>query len=159
MGMTEPARTEATGLWQELRKQTTGPNGLGENSATMRECRALIYESLGDDRRAAEIYAGRLEQQVMWLPVDLKPDAIATLREWWVGRAYAKCLGRSGQMDSTMAILQRKLDRPSEDLANLGERRANRILLAFLLEARGERDRAEVQWSALTAGPALALGR
>jgi hypothetical protein len=171
MGMSEPARAEATALWQELRRLATGPKALGENAATMRECRGAIYEALGQDRRAADMYAGRIEQQARWLPPDLQPNAIAPLRDLWVGRAYAQCLGRAGELDSTiMALtrklnppsimaLTRKLDPPSMNPDALGDQRTCRILLAFLLEARGERDRAEAQWSALAAWPALALGR
>jgi hypothetical protein len=157
MGMAEPARAEATALWQELRRLATGPNPMAEDAAIVRECRGAIYESLRDDRRAAEAYAGRLEQQARSLPPDLNAQAIAPLRDWWVGRAYAQCLGRLGALDSTVVAVSQKLDRPSKNPDNLAEQRAGRILLAFLLEARGERERAEACWTWLETRPALAL--
>ncbi len=159
MGMSEPARAEATALWQELRRLGSGPNPQADGSAVMRECRGAVYEALGDDRRAAESYAGRLEQQARWLPPDANLQVIARLRDWWVGRAYAECLARAGLLDFTIISLNQELDRASKNPADLGEQRTRRIRLAFLLEAHGQRHQAEAQWSSLTAGPPLALRR
>jgi hypothetical protein len=156
MGMMPEARAEATALWQDLRRSTQGPNAVKEDAPHIRECQAAFHEALGEDGRAAETYAGRIEQQAVLLPADLNPGFIAWLRDWWVGRAYAGCLVRTGQADSTIAGLQRKLDRSPKEPGGLIEQRTGRLLLAFLLEARGERDRAEAQWSSLAAGPALA---
>jgi hypothetical protein len=157
MGMSEPARAEATALWQELRRLGAGPDAQADRSATMRESRGAVYEALGDDRRAAEAYAARLAQQAGSLPADANPQAIARLREFWVGRAYAVCLGRAGLLDATIADLNRELDRSSKTPGDLGAFRTTRIRLAFLLEARGQRAQADAHWSSVVAGPPLAM--
>jgi hypothetical protein len=156
MGMAAEARAEATALWQELRQGAQGPNAAKDDAPHIREYRAAVHEALGEDRRAAETYAGRIEQQAASLPADLNPGFVAWIRDWWVGRAYAGCLVRTGQADSTIAGLQERLARSPGGAGGLAERRTSRLLLAFLLEARGQKDRAEDQWSSLAGGPALA---
>ncbi len=113
-----------------------------------------VHEAMGDDRRAAETYAQRLEGHVNSLVPNAHPDQFAWLREWWVGRAYAQCMVRTGQADATIAALQQKLDRSTADASNHSEVRLNRVRLGLLLDARGQRDRAEAQWSSLKAKPA-----
>lgn len=152
MGMIPEARAEATALWQDLRKSTQGPNAQPENAPHLREWRGAVHEALGEDGRAAECYADRIEQMARTMP----PTSIASLRDWWVGRAYAGCLLRAGRADSTIAELLQKLDRSPKAQAGAHEQRSGRLLLAFLLEARGQKARAEAQWSSLSAGATLA---
>ena len=159
MGMTEEAKAEANAVWQGLRERTKGPNALAEDNPFVLTGRAAIHEARGEDRRAAEIYAGLIEQYVKLLPRDVHPSTFPMLRERWDGRAYAGCLIRAGLADSTAASLQRKLDRLQEGPDSLGERRTSGTLLAFLLEARGQLAEADVQWSRLATQPGLALGR
>ncbi len=159
MGMTQEARAEAAVVWQELGDRTNGPNALAENHPFVLSCRAAVYEALGEDRRAAEIYAGQLEQYVRSLPRDVHPSICASLRERRDGRAYAECLVRTGLADATIADLQRKQDRLPGGTDNLGEQRTHCVLLAFLLEARGQHGQANVQWTRLESKPALVLGR
>ena len=156
MGMMPEARAEAATLWREVRERMQGPNPIKEDAADVRESRGAIQEALGEDRRAAELYAGRIEQQAGMLSDDLNPGFIAWLRDWWVGRAYAGCLVRVGGADSMIVDLQKRLDRSPGSRLSIGEQRASRLLLAFLLEARGQKDRAEAQWSSLVAGATLA---
>jgi len=156
MGMMPEARAEATALWQDLRKSTLGPNPLREDNPNVREWRAAVHEALGEDGRAAEDYAVRIEQQATVLQANQNPAFIAWLREWWVGRAYAGCLARTGRADVTIADLQQKLDRSPKGTGGSIDQRASRLLLAFLLEARGQKDRAEAQWASLAPGAALA---
>jgi hypothetical protein len=159
MGMKEEARAEATALWRQIRNGAGRPGAPGEKDPLACECRAAVYEALGEDRRAAETYAGRVELQALSFRDDVLPQAIPWLRDWWVGRAYAGCLVRAGQAESTIAMLLQKLDRSPAGPTGPAEQRTSRILLAFLFEARGESGQAEALWSSLTAGPALALGR
>ncbi len=159
MGMTPEARAEAAVVWQGLRDRTSGPNALAENNSFVLECKALMYEALGEDRQAAEIYARQLEQYVRSLPRDLHPNIFASLREMRDGRAYGECLVRAGLADSTIADLQRKQDRLLGGTGDLGETRTTCVLLAFLLEARGQHGQANAQWTRLESKPALALGR
>ena len=153
MGMSPEARAEATALWQALRQATQGPNPLKEDDPSLREWRAAVHEALGEDARAAEDYAARIEQQAASLATAQNPAFISWLRDWWVGRAYAGCLTRTGRTDATIADLQRELDRPPTAPGHA----ARRLLLAFLLEARGPKDRAEAQWASLTSGAATAM--
>ena len=41
------------------------------------------------------------------------PSAITWLRDWWVGRAYARCLLRTPKADATIAELEKYLGHPS----------------------------------------------
>ena len=75
------ARAEATALWQELRQSTQGPNAAKEDATHMREYWAAVHEALGEDRRAAETYAGRIEQQALLLPAELNAGAPLTCVE------------------------------------------------------------------------------
>ena len=90
---------------------------------------------------------------------DVHPNAIASLRERRDGRAYAECLVRAGLADSTIAALQKELDRPAKGPDGLGEQRSRSIRLAFLLEARGQHPRANAHWTWLGTHHDLALGK
>ncbi len=87
------------------------------------------------------------------------PARSRSLRERWDGRAYAECLVRAGLADSTIAALQKKLDRLPEGPDGLGEQRSSSIRLAFLLEARGQHPRADAHWTWLGTHHGLALGK
>ena len=88
---------------------------LQANDPVTLEIRGAVYEAMGDDRRAAETYAQRLEGQVKSLAPNAHPDLFAWLREWWIGRAYARCMVRTGQAESTITALQQDLDRAAVD--------------------------------------------
>ena len=60
------------------------------------------YEACGDDRRAAEAYAGRIEQQAGSLSARRASRTSSTwLRDWWVGRGVCRVPGadRPGRFD------------------------------------------------------------
>jgi len=90
---------------------------------------------------------------------DIDPTTIAWLRDWWVGRAYAQCVARSGKAGATTAALKRNLARPRPSSTDGSDDRATRVLLAYLLEGQGKAALAESQWSSLTAKPRLNAAR
>ena len=158
MGMTEEARAEATVVWQELQE----PHHAGRTPSrrTTRSCSSAgppctrPSAKIGGPPRSMPAGSSSTSGRCRATSI---PASFAWLRERWDGRAYAECLVRAGLADSTIAALQQKLDRlPSRD-GRLGERRTTCVLLAFLLEARGQHGQANVQWTWLESKPALAL--
>jgi hypothetical protein len=141
IGRPDEARAEAGAVWRVLRDRPEDPNTL--------EILAAVHEAQGDDRRAGESYARRLEMHVKSFTPNVHPDLFPWLREWWIGRAYARCLVRTGQAESAIASLQERLERTSAEAVNDPANRLDRVRLGLLLDARGELDRAEVQWSSL----------
>ncbi len=133
IGRSEEAHAEAGAVWRELRNHPDSPNTL--------EIQAAVHEAMGDDRRAAETYGRRLEMHVNSFPPNVQPDNFVWLRDWWVGHGYARCLMRTGNADATIASLQ----------ATPG--RLDRVRLGLLLDAKGQGDRAQAQWSSLMARP------
>jgi hypothetical protein len=151
IGMSDEARAEGTALWREIRNRPApSKTSQAEDPGTL-EIRAALYEAMGDDRRAAEDYARRLEGQIRLLAGNANPDALAWIRDWWVGRAYAQCLMRTGQANRTIASLQDKVDRYDVGCSQPTDDRVRRMLLVLLLDAQGHHDRAETEWSALRA--------
>jgi hypothetical protein len=149
MGMVDEARAEAAALWREARNRPAPSKSSPANDAGTLEIRAALYEATGDDRRAAEDYALRIEGQVQSLVNNPNPGALEWLRDWWVGRAYARCLLRSGQADRTIAAFHGQPVRNSLGCSQPTDDRVRRVLLVLLLDAQGHRDRAEAEWSAL----------
>jgi hypothetical protein len=155
IGRVDEARAEGVAVWREIRSRPAPPDRPQADDPGTLEIRGAAYEAIGDDRRASETYAHRLEMYVHALVPNVHPDLFAWLREWWVGRAYAQCLIRTGRADATIAALQEKLDRVTAAAANVPENRLDHVLLGLLFDARGQRDRAEAQWSSLMAKPEL----
>ncbi len=149
IGMADEARAEATVLWREIRSRPEPSKSAQADDPGTLEIRAALYEAMGDDRRAAEEYARRLDGQVRSILVNPNPAASAWLRDWWVGRAYAQCLVRSGQADRTIDALQDKVDRGSVGCSQPTDDRVRRVLLVLLLDAQGHSDRAETEWATL----------
>ncbi len=147
MGMPEEARAEAASVWKKLRERTLGPNAWKEDDPFVLATRGAFHEARGEDRRAAELYAGSIERLAAnWLRPNPDPRTVAALRERWEGRAYAGCLARIGLVDSTIERLREELDRLPKGSDGVARRRGREFLLGFLLEARGEPlDRAGIQ--------------
>jgi hypothetical protein len=155
MGMLGEARAECAVLWREIRNRPAPSNASPAQDPGILEARASLYEATGDDRRAAEEYTLRIEGQVRSLAGNSNPGALDWIRDWWVGRAYARCLLRTGQADRTIAALQDRIDRHSVGCSQPTDDRVRRVLLVLLLDAQGHHDRAETEWSALRDGARL----
>ncbi|HZW30837.1 MAG TPA: hypothetical protein VFF52_09035 [Isosphaeraceae bacterium] len=144
IGLAAEARAESVALWQELRKSPEPPGRSEAGDPGALELRGAYLEAIGDDGRAAETYARRVESYVRSVKPGVSPDALAWTRDWWVGRAYAQCLVRAGKADATIAQLEETLSRSNPvacSQGTTGERTA-RVLLALLLDAQDRRDRA-----------------
>jgi hypothetical protein len=120
-----------------------------EDCQAVAEIKAAALEAIGDDACAAEAYAHRVELQAGRLNGDLNDGWISWLRDWWVGRAYAQCVARSGQSKEIETSLREKLAKPSSGAASVVGDRTQRMLLAFLLEAQGKEGLAWGQWQSM----------
>ena len=113
IGLSAEARAEGDAVLTALRVHPTDQNQLRAASPLALEIRAAALEAIGDDRAASRIYARRVELQIQPLNGTFDPNWIAWLRDWWVGRAYAQCVARSGKAEATIAALERNLAQPS----------------------------------------------
>ncbi len=147
--MTEEARAEGVAVRSEIRNRPVPSKQAQAPDTLAIELRGASFEALGDDRRAAESYAQRLELLVNSLVRDVHPSQLTSLREWWVGRAYAQCLLRTGKAEATLASLQKELENSVAGKDRLADLRLHRVLMGLLLDAKGQRVGAETQWSLL----------
>jgi hypothetical protein len=153
--LTDQARTEAEAALGVLKDQPADPNSrMAENPAFI-EVRAAAVEATGDDRKAAVLYARRLELQTRELKGDITPRVIGELRDWWVGRAYAQCLARTGSSAARIASLEQEMREPSFQSADPAAKRQSFLLLALLLESQGKFVAAEGAWSSVAVQPEL----
>jgi hypothetical protein len=113
------------------------------------EIKAAALEAIGDDARAALAYAHRVELQARRLDGDLNNGWISWLRDWWVGRAYAQCVARSGRSKDIEKSLRDELAKSSRGAASTFADRTQRMLLAFVLEAQGKEGLAWRQWQSM----------
>jgi hypothetical protein len=144
LGLAAEARAESVALWQDLRSRPEAPNRAEAEDPHSLELRGAFWEAIGDDSRAAETYAHRIEHYIRSLQQDVQPATITWMRDWWVGRAYAHCLQRAGKAEATIHALQETLSRPipsAESHGSTGDR-LPRALLALLLDAQGQHDHA-----------------
>jgi len=159
IGLRAEARSEGDAVLTALKVHPTDQNRPQAASPAALEIRAAALEAIGDDQTASRIYARRVELQALSMNGDIDPTTIAWLRDWWVGRAYAQCVARSGKAGATTAALKRNLARPRPSSTDGSDDRATRVLLAYLLEGQGKAALAESQWSSLTAKPRLNAAR
>jgi hypothetical protein len=105
---------------------------------------ARALEAVGDDRAAAEAYA-----QFIRFGAGVKkcggchelegPRNMAWYRDWWAGRKLAEYARRSGITARTISENEQALARNPGDTAA-------QMLLAYLYEGEGRKDRAEQMW-------------
>ncbi len=155
VGLNAEARSEGEAVLAGLKVHPTDMNRPQAASPLALEIRAAALEAIGDDEMASRIYARRVELQVQSIKVAIDRNAIAWLREWWVGHAYAHCVANSARAGSTAAALERSLARTSPSSTDDCDARTARVLLALLADGRGEPALAESHWSSLTAKPKL----
>jgi len=155
IGCIDEARAEGEAVLAALKTHPSAPNQALANNPAALEIRAAAVEATGDDRKASVLYARRIELQLGSMKSDVDSSTIAWLRDWWVGRAYARCLLRTPTVGLTIADLERFLAQPSSRSAGAGGERSPRVRLAFLLDGQGQPDRAEPHWSSLLGKPKL----
>jgi hypothetical protein len=154
IGSDDEARAEGEAVLATLKTYPRALNQpLAESPAAL-EIRAAAVEATGDDRKASAIYARRVELQLNTIGV-VDGNLIAWLRDWWVGRAYARCLLRTPMAGETIAGLEKYLVQPSSAASASALERSSRVFLALLLDGQGKADVAKSHWSALAAEPKL----
>jgi hypothetical protein len=154
VGLDAVARSEANAVLADLKKYPLPRDQKIEDSPSATEVKAGAIEGLGDDRQAALVYARRVEQLTLTMNPELPEGSLAWLKDWWVGRAYAQCVKRSGQAAAIEAALREKLAIKSAATApGLAGERAARILLGFLLDSQGKESLAQSQWRSLEGKP------
>ena len=159
MGMTEEAKAEANAVWQGLRERTKGPNALAEDNPFVLTCRAAIHEARGEDRRAAEIYAGLIEQYVQ-VAAARRPSQHVRDASRAVGRPSVCRMpdpGRPGGFHDRQLAAEAGSTPGGAGRSRRAEDQRG-LLLAFLLEARGQHGRGRRPVVAAGDQPGLALG-
>jgi hypothetical protein len=152
-GQDAEARSEAKSTLNALASYPLPPGQKIDDSPFAVEIKAAALEAMGEDLRAAEAYAHRIEQQARSINGEINQGWITGAREWWVGRAYAQCVVRSGQSDEIQRAIRDKLGTHSSGQVLAVGDRAPRMLLAFLLEALGKDRLAHAEWQSMLAGP------
>ena len=84
-----------------------------EDSPAAVEIKATALEGSGDDGRAAEAYARRVELAARSLTAEFLESQISGMRDWWIGRAYAACALRSGRPAAVESTLRAQVARPA----------------------------------------------
>jgi hypothetical protein len=156
VGLLAEARDEGKALLASL-KQYPLPAGQTPNSSPeVLELRAAAFDAMGDDRNAGVTFARRIELHAQSMGQTIDPSVIPDLRDWWVGRAYAHCVVRSGRAQTIVGALEETLAPPPQGAnARRDDDRSSRILLGFLLDEQGESAAADSHWNRLTQAPKL----
>ncbi len=155
LGLTDQARVEAEAAVRALKTQPADPNSSTAENPAFLEVRAAAVEAIGDDRKAAVLYARRLELQTRDWKGNIHPSVIAELRDWWIGRAYARCMSRTGSVAGRIASLEKEMREPSLHAVDPAAKRHAFLLLALLFESQGNFVAAEGAWSSVAAQPEL----
>jgi hypothetical protein len=155
VGLNAEARSEGNVVLSALKVHPTNQNRLQAAGPAALEIRAAALEAIGDDRTASRIYARRVELEAQAMKGDIHPNTIARLRDWSIGRAYARCVSRCGRTGRAINTLERTLAVSHAAASGGSDHRAARMLLAYLLEEQGKPVLAEAQWSSLGEKPKL----
>ncbi|MFO0891590.1 MAG: hypothetical protein U0790_20905 [Isosphaeraceae bacterium] len=148
VGLDHEARGEAVAILNQLERNLTLPKPVLER----REIRAAALEASALDDSAAQIYEEVVRKTLGTFGNEVSPETVTWCREWWVGRAYARCLARCGGLEAAVTKLEVGL--PFQDIPGAGsEARVTRILLAYLREAQGKHAEADALWSCFLPPP------
>jgi hypothetical protein len=153
IGSCDEARAEGEAVLAALKTYPLSPNQTLADSPAALEIRAAAVEATGDDRKASAIYARRIELQWNSHTHNVRPETVNSLREWWVGKAYAQSVLRTLGASARIAELEEHLRRSSVDSSSTAEEWTSRVFLAYLLDGQGKFNRAESHWLALSGKP------
>jgi hypothetical protein len=144
MGLDEEAKAESKAVMQELGRQPEPPM---DQSSARHYFRAMARatEGSGDDRAATLAYAkfvrfGAHVKKCGGCHDSEGPKTMAWFRDWYAGRKLAEVARRSGMTDELVSENEQRL------AANGGDTAAQ-MLLAYLYEGRGEREKADATWA------------
>jgi hypothetical protein len=146
IGLDREARAEGVVILREVERNQDTPVRPEENRASRSEVRAAALEATGIDRAAAAAYEDCIRAFANSVQGELNTGHIAWCREWWVGRAYARSVVRTGMADQVIRQLGATLAdvRTGPDPCKI---RQSRLLLAYLHEAKGNQAMAERVWT------------
>jgi hypothetical protein len=152
VGLEAEAKAEGAAVAAALRQRPAPAMEHSDSRAYLRAF-ARAAEAQGDDRAAADWYDRFIRfgsqvktagKQCVGCHQDAGPRDLAWFRDWWAGRNYARATARAGTADDTARRLEDALARNPGDTASA-------MRLAYLLEARGARAKAEALWTNLLA--------
>jgi hypothetical protein len=156
IGQVSDAKSEAKAVLAAIVSSPLPEGQTMETSPYAIEIRALAHEAMGEDSRAAELYARRVEQVARGLAPNFEEGQISSFRDWGIGRAYARCAVRIDGIGAVEKSLRAQIEQLSRAGTNGGADRAPRMLLAFLLDGRGDEREALVAWRSMVTRPAPA---
>jgi hypothetical protein len=144
VGLDREARSEGVSLLNALEKARGATPAQPERT----ELRAAALEASALDSSAAAVYEECIRKVASALGEQVPTAWVAWCREWWVGRSFASCHDRAGDLEKTASALEIKLSH-ADQAADLAETRLCRILLAHVRELQKKPAEAEVHWSGL----------
>ncbi|WP_165228646.1 hypothetical protein [Aquisphaera insulae] len=159
IGQDQEAHSHGVAILNELTARATNAlieANLGEIAAPPEEIRAAALEGTGVDRSAAAAYEACMRKRSSAYCGKLEPQNVAWFRDWWVGRAYARCLHRAGAAEASIASLEERLS-PGGPAMSIADERTARMELAYIHEELGRADRVDPLWSSIEDRPAVAV--
>jgi hypothetical protein len=81
---------------------------------------------------------------------DAGPRDMAWFRDWWAGPTYARALARAGRLETVIAQHESTLAGHPDDTAT-------RLMLAYLYDFQGRKDKANAAWHHIDPSSALSL--
>lgn len=149
IGLETEAKTEAQSAYAALVKEPA-PALTEPGSRHYLRAYARTMEGMGDDRRAADWYARlvRFGSQSSRCSgchfFGAGPRNMAWFHDWWAGRKYAEYTARVTPIEAAIA-------RHETTLAHHPNDTAAQLMLAYLYEAKGEKNRARTLWAQIEA--------
>jgi hypothetical protein len=150
IGLDRQGRAEGLAILRALDHSNPLPQRFPEAVSDRREIRAAALEATGVDRSVAAAYEECI-RALLAGPArgTLNSGHISFCRQWWVGRAYGRSVVRAGNAEQVTRQLEASLALGGTN-GNPCELRQNRLLLAYVHEARGNQEKADRVWSTLS---------
>jgi hypothetical protein len=155
VGHAEEAKTEAAEVVAALRRMPE-PRTTESKARHYFRAHARAMEGMGDDPAAIQSYARFIRfgsqvrnggQCVGCHEMSEGPRSMAWFRDWWAGRRFAELSLREGAPGGAIAAHERTLASAAGDTAA-------RMMLAYLYEAQGQKEKAARMWAAIDPGGA-----
>jgi len=153
VGLEREARETAEPLLRRLRSRPEPPLDRSGSRHYFRSV-ARASEAMGDDVTTARAYARFIQfgsgvKRCGGCHASDGPKDMAWFRDWWAGRRFAAYAARTGGINAWIREQEQALSSNSDDIAA-------QMLLAYLYEAGGKRDRADAMWSRVAPGSRVA---
>jgi hypothetical protein len=148
VGLDAQAKREGQAVYAAI-QQRQAPPITESNYRPYGRAVARAMEAMGDDAGAAAWYGkfvrfGSQEKQCGGCHLVQGPRDMTFFRDWWAGRKYAQYASRVLPIDQAIARQEAALAKHPNDTAE-------QMLLAYLYDAKGEKDRAANLWARVEA--------